>query len=357
MAMNLERKRKFIINVMFWSICLLLGYLFLRYAIVWIMPFVIAFVFAAILRRPINLLTQRTKINRKVSSVILILAAFIVISLLLWLLGAIIANQLSALIERLPHFATDVLPNLITNTISGVIQRLPEGFAHSAAGFIDEAVKQTQTYLLGLAKTAGGSLMSATTRLPSAMISFMITIIACVFITIDYEHIREFFWRQIPQRFKTTASDTKGFFLAGVGKMLRAYSLLMLITFGELAIFLTLFGVKNSIAIAALISFIDILPILGTGTVLIPWAVISLVMGNWRLALCLFLAYIVITIIRNFLEPKLVSSQIGLHPVLTLMSMYLGLKLIGFAGMFLLPLGLIILIRLQADGTIRLWKE
>lgn len=128
----------------------------------------------------------------------------------------------------------------------------------------------------------------------------------------------------------------------------------MLITFTELTIGLLLIGQSNAILLAAIICVIDILPVLGTGAVVIPWALISLFTGNILKAIGLILMYIVITIIRNFLEPKVIGNQVGLHPLITLLSMFCGLRLLGFVGLFGFPLTLIVLNDLYKRGKLNL---
>ena len=91
---------------------------------------------------------------------------------------------------------------------------------------------------------------------------------------------------------------------------------------------------------AAAIALMDIMPILGTGGIMIPWAVISLVLGYTKLGLELFLIYGIVTVVRNYVEPKIVGAQLSLHPIITLVSMFIGLRLFGFWGLFGLPVGI-----------------
>ena len=114
----------------------------------------------------------------------------------------------------------------------------------------------------------------------------------------------------------------------------------MLLTFAELSILFSLFGIESAVLKAALIALLDILPILGTGGIMIPWAVPSLVLGYTKLGLELLLIYGIVTVIRNYVEPKIVGTQLGLHPIITLVSMFIGLRLFGFWGLFGLPVGI-----------------
>ncbi len=136
-------------------------------------------------------------------------------------------------------------------------------------------------------------------------------------------------------------------------KYIKAYALLMFITFVELAVGLSILGVPGALAIAALTAMVDILPVLGTGGIIIPWGVFHLVKGNLRLGLGLLVLYVVVTVIRQVLEPKVVGQQIGLHPIVVLMCMYVGLRLFGVIGLFVLPFSILILRYLYDQRTPR----
>ena len=97
--------------------------------------------------------------------------------------------------------------------------------------------------------------------------------------------------------------------------------------------------------------------VLGTGGIMIPWAVITALLGDYSLALKLFVLYLVITIIRNIIEPKIVGSQLGLHPVVTLASMFAGVQLAGVVGLFGFPIGLSLMKHLNDTGTIEIFKR
>ena len=139
-------------------------------------------------------------------------------------------------------------------------------------------------------------------------------------------------------------------------RLLKAYALLMFITFVELSVGLLILRVKGAVWLAALIAIVDILPVLGTGTVLIPWTLFELISGNFGMALGLLILYVFITVLRNILEPRLVSYQIGLNPLVTLFFMYLGLQIAGVAGMMLFPVVVMILVQLQESGHVHIWK-
>jgi len=113
-----------------------------------------------------------------------------------------------------------------------------------------------------------------------------------------------------------------------------------------------LLGIDNAILIALIIAILDLLPVLGTGTVLIPWGIINIILGNYLIGVALIILYVVILIIRNIIEPKIISKQVGLHPLITLLCIFIGLKLFGFIGIIFLPLVTILVYNLYKEGEI-----
>ena len=208
-----------------------------------------------------------------------------------------------------------------------------------------------------LSNLFGSAAKWMTAYLPSLFIGFVIWIAASIFLSIDYDKVTGFLLRQIPDCHQPLVAATRSLCHNTVFKMTKAYGLLMLLTFGELSAGLLILRVPYAIPLAALIAVVDILPVLGTGTVLIPWALICLIRGDMALFGGLTVLYIIITVVRNILEPRMVSHQIGLSPLVTLFFMFLGLKATGgLLGMLLFPIGIMILKQLQESGYIRIWK-
>ena len=131
----------------------------------------------------------------------------------------------------------------------------------------------------------------------------------------------------------------------------------MLITFGELAVGFLLLRVDLALLLAALVALVDALPVFGTGTVLLPWAVLALLGGETGLALGLLALYAAVSFVRSLLEPKLVGGKVGLPPLAALLAMYVGFRAFGVAGMILSPLAAILIKQLHDCGLIRLWRD
>ena len=136
----------------------------------------------------------------------------------------------------------------------------------------------------------------------------------------------------------------------------RSYGIILLINFVELSLGFLVIGINNAIVMAACIALFDILPIVGCGTILLPWVAIDLIGGRTTRGISLLVLYIIIFVVRNATEPKIVGNRVGMHPLLTLVSMILGVYLFGAIGLFALPVALVIMIKLNEDGVISLYK-
>lgn len=181
--------------------------------------------------------------------------------------------------------------------------------------------------------------------------------------TSDYDEIMNFIKRQFPENKRKDLSRAKLLLKSTLSKMAKAYALIMTVTFTEIFIglsILKLAGIYSSnyaVIIAIVTAIVDIIPVLGTGTVLIPWALYNLIVGNYALAISLAVIYAVITVIRQIVEPKLVAGQLGLSPVVTITTLYLGLKIFGVLGMIIAPILVTMLKVLNDEGIIHIWNS
>ena len=220
---------------------------------------------------------------------------------------------------------------------------------------------QIMDALAGLATSVSSAAIGMVTgfaaSLPMLFIKTVLFIVSTVFITIDYDKIMGYVVYQMNDRVREIFEETKAYMINVLFVVIRSYVLIMSITFVELSIGLSIIGIDYAILIALCIAIFDILPMLGTGGVMIPWTVISIVLGNFWLALKLFVLYVIITIVRNIIEPKIVGGQLGLHPIITLSSMFAGLQVLGGLGLFGFPIGLSLMVHLNKKGVIDILKK
>ncbi len=383
MKSTVEKRRETLINVAYFALLAGAFYLFMRFAFWTLSPFIFAFFISMLLQKPICTIAKRTPLKKPfLAFIAVMLLAFIFVGLLT-LIGTSIYNEIKGIIAKLSQ-TFESIPDFIQKTelwIIGLLEPLPDSIENSAADSVSSLSQKLLTAYYNQdfsVLTSGRSsemnfdvsallaplsgVISTAGKVPAFLISIVVFFIATFFMTADYDRIVFFIKRQLPEGRKDALSKTKALTLSTLGKMIKAYFLIICITFTELLIGLSaldLFGIysgRYKVVISLCIAIVDIFPILGSGTVLIPWGIISLFFGNYALGIGLLILYVIITVLRQYIEPKLVAGQLGLPPTATLISMYLGLKLFGVFGIFLLPLTITILKVLNDDGVIHLWR-
>lgn len=357
--MELEKKKKFLINAAYFSVLLLGAYVLLKYGLPMLTPFVIAFVIASVLRRPIEWLTQKLHLPWHVAALFTILLFYTIVGGLIALLGIKLFSVATTLVRAMPGLYEDYL----RPTFTVLLADLEALFLHTDASVVaaldglgSQLLQSIGQMISGFSVSAVGFATGVAYSLPGMLVNVILMIISTFFIAMDYDRLTGFCLKQLGVRGKAVFLEIKNYVIGTLFVCIRAYVLIMTITFLELSIGLSLVGVDYAVLVALCIAIFDILPVLGTGGIMLPWTVLSAIEGNLSRALGLLIVYVVITIIRNIIEPKLVGGQLGLHPVVTLCSMFVGVQFFGVIGLFGFPICLSLLRHLNDSGVIRLFK-
>lgn len=356
---KMEKKKAFLINFLYYALLLCAAFVVLKYGLPLLAPFVIAFILAYLLRKPVLFLSRKLHIPQKPTAILLVLIFYSTIGLLLSLVGIRAFSSTRDLVLNLPQiYARHVEPVLmgIFENLEQALQKMDPSLVSTLEDLFNQFTQSLGQMVSGLSVGAMGTISGIASSLPGLFIKLLLMIISTFFIAADYELLTGFFLKQLGGKTQKIFMQVKEYVVGTLFVCIRSYALIMSITFVELSLGLTVIGVKNSILIAFLISVFDVLPVLGTGGIMIPWMVISALTGNYSLSLGLLIVYLFITVIRNIIEPKIVGSQIGLHPVVTLASMFAGVQLLGVVGLFGFPISLSLLRHLNDNGTIHIFK-
>ena len=374
---KVRKRRDTIINVAFIAMVIGLIYFFIKYLFGFAAPFLLSFFFAVCLQRPLRWLDKKTKNKcHTLWSIVLVLLIIAIIIGPVIILLSVIGKEIAGFITFLTDQLND-LPNFLAtlqSEILSLLKFLPDGIYTSVSDSITEFFTKlinnfdlsslnidVKSITNGVTSGISG-VYSVVKNIPSAILSIVIGIIAWIFFTKDYSYIVGFIKLRLPDGKKNILSEIKQIFSKTVLKMLRAYGIIMFITFCELFLgfsILNLVGVMNNsyaVIIAVAIAIFDILPVAGSGGILIPWALVCLVLGNYPQAIGLIIIYVMITVIRQYIEPKIVGNTLGVHPIITLAGLYFGLKLFGFLGMFIVPLSVMTLKAFNDAGRIHLFR-
>lgn len=308
-------------------------------------PFLIAFIISLIIEPLIRKVMKITNLTRKVSAIITLIVVFsIIIGLLIWGIAGTI-TEASGILDNL----NDNMKN-ITSTISSFM----ESFKFDSIkipGQIKDIIQNTFSNIVGegtnIAQEWLTKIIDTVKHIPQIMIYIGITILATYFVCVDKMYILDQMEHHLPRNWVTKVGYKLRKVISSLGGYLKAESILILISFIIVLVGLLIFNfigmnVKYPLMMALVIGFVDALPILGSGTVMIPWAVISASYGDIKLAIALIILYVIIIVVRQLIEPRVVSSHIGIHPIFTLIAMYTGFKIMGVIGMFVGPIILII---------------
>jgi len=352
-------RKKTIINVTYWLMILGAIYVVFKYLIAFVMPFFIGFVIAVILTPLIRWVSKKTKLKQNVASIIVVALFYCTIGLLLVFGIVKLVSYLGSAAEQLYDYYINTLYYSLHDMIDSVndsIGRLDPTIAGVIGTGFTSIINSLGTVLENISVGAINTATNIAMFVPGFLLNMLFAIVSTFFIAGDYSAITGFIMRQIPERPAAILRQTKRHLGSLILQFLRSYLLIMSITFAELSVGLLILGVNNFLVIAAAIAVFDIMPIVGSGTVLIPWALVCFMMGNNLLGIGLLVMYIIITVIRNIIEPKIIGDTVGLHPLVALLSMFVGAKLFGALGLFGLPISIAIIKSLNDKGTIKLFK-
>lgn len=323
---------------------LFVSYIALKYVIWALLPFAISWGIAFAVRPASEYLHHKTGISKK-------LLNFILVFIALFILGCLIFAIVSQIVRELREFVTylEENPYVISDSfekaekyMEGLREKLhffghynsETGVFFGADEYIKSFVENTTSELIGGIPKILGKLFIT---FPKAMIFILVSVISAFYFSMDLKNINSRILSFFPLKWQERGKNIKNLLLGTAFKYLRAYLLIMLITFSLLFIGFSVLRVRYSLILSALFALIDFLPVLGVGTLLIPWGIFELIRRNYRLAIGLIVMYAVIAVVRQVSEPKIIGANFGIHPLLTLFSMYLGLSLFGFTGMILGP--------------------
>ncbi len=352
---TISRRKSFLINLGYFGVIGIVVVLVIRYALASLMPFLIAAVAAAILRPVLRLLNQRWKIPRKLAGVSITVLFFLLIASLGIVLFDRAFDAVMSFVRALPGLWSDTLMPALKVVGYDLAEKLAQMNVDISFS-VDELLAPLGTSITSLSTKLVGMAGNFAFSLPSALISVIICIVSTLFMLFDWDKMVGFVELQIPDSKRDLVRKVVRQSNATIRQFIVSYGLILLITFSELSVGFTIIGFKNAFLLAALISVFDILPVVGCGGVLIPWMLISFIIGNNWAGIGLGLLYIVITIVRNIIEPKIVGKQVGLHPLVTLMSMVIGSSLMGGVGLFGLPITLAVINKMNKDGVLHLYR-
>lgn len=323
------------------------GYLFLRFVLPLILPFVIAFVIAYALQPAVRTLSERTGIKRRIISAILVVLALLLCGYVIFLVGGRLINE----IERFAYAVSVNSGRYVENffaIIDGLAAKLP--FIDAVGADLSDAVAgAVSSMVTEAASKLPGFIAGIIGMLPSILLFTVILIMASYYFCADLENGISDIKSIMSPRVLNAVSKFKERLTSSGVSYLRACLVILVITFAELLVGFLMLGIPYAFMLAFIIAAVDMLPILGAGTALIPWSIWLWIAGDRYTAIGLLVVNLTVTVVRRFIEPRIIGSGIGLSPLATLFAMYLGFKLFGFTGLFFSPLVAVIIVQMLPE--------
>lgn len=339
-----------------------LGLTLLILALVWklgppllslMMPFVLALVMAWLFNPSIRFLQKKFGIRRGPLSLVFLLLTFA-------LAGGVLAGFVYTLVSQASSFLQNWQPlwsdalgavDSVTQWLEDWLRPLPQGVYDQLVGLLDQLVKWLSdvvpNILSGLAGRAGSFAMS----IPSWVVGLVIFLMATYFISADYPHLRFVATDKMPAEFRAFCSQVKRVAMDAFGGYVKAELIVSCFTALILLAGFLILREPYALLLALLLGILDFIPIVGSGTVMVPWCVVDVVLGDYGHALGLAVIWGVIVLFRRVAEPKVVGNQTGLSPIASLVCIYVGMRLAGVAGMILGPILCLVAMNIAKDGV------
>lgn len=318
-------------------------------------PFLIAYVVTMITRPLMDKLTNKLRVPRLLATIICMLLIVVVGGVVIWFFVHNIVDGITYVIDLISDKFTAQNILSYVNLLEGKL----DAFNKFGDFEIDIVTITNEFYNLikGLISSLSTMSINIAMGIPSFLVAFIIGCIASFYMLYDYPRISGFLTKQFSEKTAKIVNVFNTNVLFSLMKMIFSYAILSVVCFCELAIGFFVLGIKDAWFVAFIIAIIDVFPILGSGGILVPWSILNFLTGKPIIGVGLLVLWGVIIVVRQILEPKIVGAQIGLHPLLTIMTLFIGLKTMGGLGLLMGPLYVIVCKKLTESGIITLYKE
>ena len=342
--MEEQAKKSFIINVIFVVLWVALGILLGKFLLQYLLPFVISLVIAALMQKPSDKVSLKLGIKKGTVAAIFSAGLYIAVAALITLTFLGVFNITGKFISSVMDLSDSMMnftlkiKNAFTDTFGKISPEIKDALEKVMVDFLNGITTKITDFLSNLAARFIKSV-------PTMLFSSVVALAATCYIAKDFDSLKNFLKGLLSKEKIEKIIKIKEIVKSCVFKMLTGYLIIFALTFLEILIGLVVLRVNNAFLIAVLISIVDILPVLGAGTVLLPWGFFNIAIKNTALGFGIIALYAVVVIIRNFTEPKIVGDKTGINPLFMLVAIFLGLRLFGFWGLVILPVTLVVTVK------------
>ncbi len=307
-----------------------------------LLPFVSAWFVALLLQPIVKRARSKTGWSEKASGILAFSLVMTLLGIVIFLVCKRIYVELRSLSLYVGENYEDIASR-VTSFVKGISEKLHGGTGEDSAYIYDMLSRTLKSSLSELAVRSTDAIGGFLGALPYFFFAAVIFIMSCFYFCADFDKINKALVSILPKRFAKRRKEFQEKVLSGALKYIKAYVILFLITFVALMIGFVIIGEKYATLLAAVVALLDVLPVIGVGTVLIPWVIVLFALGQVKKAVILLVVCVIVMIGRQIIEPHIVGSQLGVHPLLTLVSVFAGYKLFGLFGFIVGPIALVII--------------
>jgi len=339
--METESKKKFLTDFTYAAVATLLGFFIGKFVFQYLTPFILAVVIASLMQKPAARIANKTPLSKEICAAFLAAGIYILAAGLLFFIIYRLFTFSGVLIDELPELFSYLsgLYNSFTQRFYGIIEKSSPEIANEVFSIIEDSLFKLTSNATDFVSRIAAVIVKG---IPSFLFSSIVALVASCYIAKDYDRLRKFLKGFLSERIFGNIIKIRKILYTSVFKLIKGYFILTIAAYIQLLLGFFVLKIKYAPLVALIVAIIDLLPVLGTGTVLIPWGLILIATSNSFTGIGLIILYLITVIVRNFLEPKIIGGQIGINPLFTLIAMFVGLKLLGFWGIIIMPVVLIV---------------
>lgn len=357
---EISKKKAFLIKALYAGLFLAIAIFLCRKALPVLLPLVVAWIVALIINPVVRFGHEKLHLPRGIVAVVMTVLVYAVVAIIVVLLGLKAVTFVRETVPKLPqYYAANIEPALysIGDWMTDFAADFDPDTEVIVAGYLSQISGKIGAAVSEISLVAIKAVTGYAFSLPKMLVNTIIMVVGTVFLATDLTSLKNWILCQCTEEQHYLLHNVRVHLGKTLVSYIRSYGIILLMTATELFIALNLMKINNPGLIAASIALLDILPVVGCGTVLLPWMIISFVMGNIPRGLELLVAYLVITVIRNIVEPKLIGDRVGMHPIVTLFCMVAGSALFGPVGILGFPIFMALVVSLNHDGVIHIFRD
>ncbi|MBP1737226.1 MAG: Sporulation integral rane protein YtvI [Oscillospiraceae bacterium] len=316
-------------------------------------PFILAFLMAWMLNPLIRTIQKRIPISRRILSMLLVVLIFALLTGMIFFFIWSVISEIQSLTDNWQS-VLDSLTSYVSylqNSMTFWYHLLPDEVVSTVNDLIYGTLDRVKEVVPSMINSVMLSLKNVFSAVPSFAVATVVFIMGTYFITADYPRLRFLMTDHLSPELDTFLTRVKATATGAFGGYVRAEFILSVGVFLILLIGFLITRQSYGILLAALLAVLDFIPIIGAGTVMVPWAVICVFIGDFRSAVELMVIWGVIILFRRLSEPKVVGDHTGLSPILSLVAIYAGMRVAGVLGMVLAPVVALVVINVVRMGT------